>query len=93
MQKIDHQALYTVRLAGSIDAGLVDWCAPVARRTNTVAPADEETTCFTLLTDQAGIVGVIRHLHGLGIVLLAVERSAGTDADVELVNTVAVTGS
>jgi hypothetical protein len=46
-----------------------------------------------LVTDQAGIVGVIRHLHGLGIVLLAVERSSGAATGAEVGNTAARAGA
>jgi hypothetical protein len=34
------------------------------------------TTLSGIVTDQAGLLGLIRHLHGLGIVLLSVERIA-----------------
>ena len=38
----------------------------------TVERADADATLFTVRTDQSGLVGLLRHLHGLGFVLLSV---------------------
>jgi hypothetical protein len=32
----------------------------------------EQTTLLTVRTDQSGMIGLIRHLHGLGLMLLSV---------------------
>ncbi len=34
----------------------------------------EGNTLFTVCTDQAGLVGLIRHLHGFGFELLSIHR-------------------
>jgi hypothetical protein len=39
-----------------------------------VEKADQAVTRLSIRTDQSGIVGVIRHLHGQGFVLLAMYR-------------------
>ncbi len=75
MAGLDQPAEYVVRVHGRIDGSLADWLGPVD-----VASADAGgdagiTTLSGIVTDQAGIVGLIRHLHGLGIVLLSVERA------------------
>jgi hypothetical protein len=35
------------------------------------------TTFSHIVMDQAGLVGLIRHLHGLGVVLLSVREVRG----------------
>jgi len=39
-----------------------------------VARTDAKSTLFTLHADQSGLVGLIRHLHHQGFVLLSVTR-------------------
>jgi hypothetical protein len=39
-----------------------------------VVRADVAVTLFTISTDQAGLIGVIRHIHGKGFVILSVTR-------------------
>jgi len=39
-----------------------------------VARTDAESTLLTLQADQSGIVGLIRHLHHQGFVLLSMAR-------------------
>ena len=40
----------------------------------TVVRAASEATLLSIGTDQSGLIGLIRHLHGLGFVLLSVNR-------------------
>lgn len=35
-------------------------------------PMEEFMTGLSICTDQSGLIGLIRHLHGLGLVLLSV---------------------
>ena len=73
MAHLDQTADYEIRVAGYVDHTVVDWFGPMQ-----IEDGGDGTTCVTALThivtDQAGIVGLIRHLHGLGIVLLSIER-------------------
>jgi hypothetical protein len=39
-----------------------------------VVQADLDITRFTVHTDQSGLIGLIRHLHGRGFVLLSVSH-------------------
>ncbi|MCL4393371.1 MAG: hypothetical protein M1482_00880 [Chloroflexi bacterium] len=76
MPHLQERAPYVIRIGGSIDKSLVDWFGPVD-----IASASQEdgrtiSELSGIVTDQAGLVGLIRHLHGLGIVLLSVERGA-----------------
>ena len=40
----------------------------------TVVQENTATTLFTICADQSGLVGLMRHLHGHGFVLLSVIR-------------------
>lgn len=76
MPRLDEQAEYVIKVQGHIDATLADWFGPL----NIISGVDEGhrviSTLAGLVADQAGLLGLIRHLHGLGIVLLSVERIA-----------------
>lgn len=39
-----------------------------------VVRADEEMSVFTTCTDQAGLIGLLRQLHGQGFTILSVAR-------------------
>lgn len=74
MSHLDERTRYTITVEGTIDPTLADWCGPL-----TLAPIPGPngatiTAISDIVADQAGLVGIIRHLHGLGIVLLTVER-------------------
>jgi hypothetical protein len=73
---IDQHARYTITIEGHIDASLADCFGPLD--VASVAQDGDRTisTLSSLVTDQAGLVGLIRHLHGLGVVLLSVERGS-----------------
>ena len=43
----------------------------------TVVRVDMAATLFTICADQSGLIGLIRHLHGQGFVLLSVYRDSG----------------
>jgi hypothetical protein len=74
MARIDERAIYTILVQGPIDASLADWCGPVTITSTAAADGQLVTTLSGIETDQAGLMGVARHLHGLGIVLLAIRR-------------------
>ena len=74
MPRLDEQSTYVIRIQGYGEESLVDWFGPA----NVASSVDEGgravTTLTDIVTDQAGLMGLLRHLHGLGIVLLSVAR-------------------
>ena len=42
-----------------------------------VVPMDREATRLAVRTDQSGLIGLLRHLHGQGFVLKSVCREQG----------------
>ncbi len=74
MPHLDQPVHYEIRVDGHIDHSIIDRFGPM-QLIDTVDVLGECTTALTgIVTDQAGIMGLIRHLHNLGIVLLSIER-------------------
>ncbi len=79
MPHLDQKAHYVIKTEGDVDATLVDWFGPV-EITRVIAEDGEAVTLLSgLVIDQAGLVGLLRHLHGLGLVLLSIERVPSED--------------
>ncbi len=74
MSILDEPVHYTIKVQGEVDERLVNWFGPVEIACQTETGAQAVTTLSGLVADQAALVGLIRHLHGLGIVLLSMER-------------------
>ena len=60
---------YLIQLRGQVNESDLDAMSPIQM---TVIRADTASTLFTICTDQSGLIGLLRHLHGRGFVLLAV---------------------
>jgi hypothetical protein len=74
MSHLEQPADYIITIEGCIDCALVEWSGPISIA-SIVTDDDQATTILSgIETDQAGLVGLIRYLHGLGIVLLSVVR-------------------
>ena len=74
MSHLDEHTRYTITIEGTIDASLADWCGPLTITTGQGPGGVTVSALSGISADQAGLVGIIRHLHGLGVVLLTVER-------------------
>ncbi len=79
MSQLDRATNYRIRIEGLVDSSLAEWFGPVEIRGGTHADGRAITELAGTAADQAALVGLIRHLHGLGIVLLSVERIADGD--------------
>ncbi|MHB1007062.1 MAG: hypothetical protein ACYC3S_15675 [Chloroflexota bacterium] len=76
MSGLDQPGSYVVTIRGCIGGNPIDWLGPVAFASMVTDVDNNVTTLSGIVTDQAGIIGLIRHIHGLGVVLLSVERIA-----------------
>lgn len=65
---------YTIRIQGGVDDTLSEWFGPMKIERGADADGQPIATLSGDVADQAALVGLVRHLHGLGIVLLSVER-------------------
>jgi len=62
---------YLIRLRGQVGEEEINALSPLQLMVTCVEP---DATLFTVCTDQSGFIGVIRHLHGLGLVFLDIIR-------------------
>jgi hypothetical protein len=60
-------SVYQIKLRGTLDDDFAAaYCPPEAQ----ISTKNDITTLNNLQTDQSGIIGLLRHLHGLGCVIL-----------------------
>lgn len=62
---------YHIRLHGQVDEGEINAMTPLQMALERVEPA---ASLFSVTADQSGLIGLLRHLHGLGLILLSVSR-------------------
>jgi hypothetical protein len=68
--KMDDVSTYQIIIRGHVDEAEVNAQSPLELA---VAQAGPGSSCITIHTDQSGLIGLLRHLHGLGFVLLSVK--------------------
>jgi hypothetical protein len=64
-----NSCVYHIQLCGQVDVEEVNEMSPLFLVRE---KGDKEMTQFSVRTDQSGLVGLLRHLHGLGFVFLSV---------------------
>ena len=74
MSSLDQSVEYRLEVQGHVDKATADWIGPVTITTISREDEPSTTTLSGIISDQAGIIGLIRRLHGLGIVLRSVQR-------------------
>lgn len=69
--------IYQIEVHGQVDESDLNAMSPL-QITMLQADVDEEhpyaATLFAIYADQSGLIGLMRHLHGRGFVLLSVTR-------------------
>lgn len=60
---------YLIQLRGQVDEGEINAASPVQM---TMTRGDKDGTLFTVHADQSGLVGLLRHLHGRGLVFVSI---------------------
>jgi hypothetical protein len=71
---LNSQNRYEIRIYGQADDSWRGWFGEAQVRSETLADGVETTTFSNVFMDQAGLVGLIRRLHGMGIVLLSIQQ-------------------
>lgn len=64
--------LYLILLDGQVSAETINANGPIE---SLVTQMDTCTQC-TVFSDQSGLIGLLRHLHALGLVLLSVTSNS-----------------
>jgi hypothetical protein len=75
---LNSQNRYEIKLYGRLDDSWLDWFGEAQAHAEVWDENDDssEVTVFAgVVMDQAGLVGLMRRLHGLGVVLLSVRIS------------------
>ncbi len=62
-------SIYLIRLSGTVEEDEINRSSPLRV---TVVRTEMESTLLSVRTDQSGLIGLLRHLHGRGFGLLAV---------------------
>lgn len=62
--------LYQIKLRGNVEARDINVNSPLHLN---VERLDRGATLLSVHTDQSGLIGLMRHLHGLGFMLLSID--------------------
>ena len=84
--------VYEITVKGEINLSWLRGFGEVDVQTEHLAGGGHQCTLSKIVTDQAGLVGLIRRLHGLGVVLVSVRQAPAADYPVKP-QTVSVTQS
>lgn len=71
---LNSQNRYEIKISGQLDESWLGWFGEAETQSETLANDDQVTTFSNIVMDQAGLVGLIRRLHGLGIVLISIRQ-------------------
>lgn len=69
---LNTQNRYEIKVYGQLDDSWSGWFGEAQVHVDTLADNSQVTTFSGVVMDQAGLVGLIRRLHGMGIVLISV---------------------
>jgi hypothetical protein len=72
---LNSQNRYEIKIYGQLDDSWLGWFGAVQAEVETLDDHTQVTTFSNVITDQAGLVGLIRWLHGLGVVLLSIRQA------------------
>ena len=69
--KMKDEQTYSILLRSQIDPGEIGATSPLRME---VECLEGDNTKFEVRTDQSGLIGLLRYLHGRGFVILCVNR-------------------
>lgn len=76
---LNAQNSYAITVHGQLDASWLSWFGEALVSIETLADNDQATTISDVVMDQAALVGLIRRLHGHGVVLIAIRITGATE--------------
>jgi hypothetical protein len=71
---LNSQNNYEIKIHGQLDDSWLGWFGEAKVRTKVMVDDSQVTTISAVVMDQAGLVGLIRRLHGHGIVLISIRQ-------------------
>lgn len=69
---LNSQNRYEIKVHGQLDESWLSWFGEAKVHSEILADNNQVTTFSDVVMDQAGLVGLIRRLHGHGIVLISI---------------------
>jgi hypothetical protein len=77
---MEDRRTYQIKVHGQIDEDDLNAISPFRIR---LVSARETATRFTVQTDQSGLIGLLRHLHGRGLIILSISCKPGSTSSIE----------
>jgi len=71
---LNSQNNYEIKVYGQLDDSWLGWFGNAKTHTESLPDSNQVTTFSNVVMDQAGMVGLIRRLHGYGIVLMSIRQ-------------------
>jgi len=71
---LNSQNRYEIKVYGQFDDSWLDWFGEAEIRAEILEDDNQVTTFSNVVLDQAGLVGLIRRLHGMGILLKSIRQ-------------------
>jgi len=71
---LNSQNRYEIKIYGQLDDSWLGWFGEAKAHAEILVDNSQVTTFSNVVMDQAGLVGLIRRLHGLGIVLISIRH-------------------
>lgn len=71
---LNTQNKYEIKIYGQLDDSWLGWFGYGKAHAEVLDDKSQVTTYSDVIMDQAGLVGLIRRLHGHGIVLISVQQ-------------------
>jgi hypothetical protein len=71
---LNSQNSYEIKISGQLDDSWLGWFGEAKALVEVAADNSQATTFSNVVMDQAGLVGLIRRLHGFGIVLISIRQ-------------------
>jgi len=72
---LNSQNRYEIKICGQLDDSWLGLFGEAESHKAILEDNLQVTTISNIVMDQAGLVGLIRRLHGLGIVLLSIQQT------------------
>jgi hypothetical protein len=72
---LNSQNRYEIKISGQPDASWLGWFGDAKAQVEILVDNSSVTTFSNVILDQAGLVGLIRRLHGIGIVLISIRQA------------------
>ena len=71
---LNSKNVYEIAVQGDIDLSWLTGFGEVDVQPEVIAARGHHRTLFRIATDQAGLVGLLRRIHGLGMVLFSISQ-------------------